>query len=510
MTPAGSVLRSRSQVVAKLLIAARENGFALFGVLYGACLLVFACFAVGAGPLHRDMTEAWAWGKEFQLGYAKHPPLSAWLAGAWFAVMPRAEWSFYVLAVVNVSIALAGIWSLAGLFLDNRGRWAAVYFAVLSPSLNLWGLKFNANAPLLSTWPWTVYFFLRSLESPRMRYAILAGSVGAAALLTKYYSLLLFASLGLAALLHPNRARYFRSSAPFLTSATGLLITLPHIWWTIASGFPTIDYAVSKTQFAVAEARTSAIHTVLAAPCFFGLSTIAYCIAMRDRAVAPFVRVARAALQPCNAWLFALACGPFALTVAAYLLGNVRITLAFLIPAFFALPVVFVVLSGSKFTRRELCTIAACVAAIGVPLTVVSPVLGAYKIANGAAKDVEPVREMALAATAAWQANFGRPLKFVAANEHVATAVAFYSPDAPSYHILERPEYSPWVTNEALRRDGLLIVCRPNEEECLTRATQLAQPGGLQWSQEFARSWFGRTAKAQAYVLFMQPPASLR
>src|SRR5262249_57882912 len=52
--------------------AVRDRGFALFCFLYGACLLVFACFAFGAGPLHHDLTEAWAWGKEFQLGYAKH------------------------------------------------------------------------------------------------------------------------------------------------------------------------------------------------------------------------------------------------------------------------------------------------------------------------------------------------------------------------------------------------------------------------------------------------------
>ena len=43
----------------------------------------------GWGTPHHDMTEAWAWGKEFQLGYAKHPPFTAWLVGGWFAVMPR-------------------------------------------------------------------------------------------------------------------------------------------------------------------------------------------------------------------------------------------------------------------------------------------------------------------------------------------------------------------------------------------------------------------------------------
>jgi hypothetical protein len=37
-------------------------------VLYGA---------ISAAPaaIHNDMAEAYVWGREFQLGYAKHPPL---------------------------------------------------------------------------------------------------------------------------------------------------------------------------------------------------------------------------------------------------------------------------------------------------------------------------------------------------------------------------------------------------------------------------------------------------
>ena len=39
--------------------------------LYVLALVTFATVTNGWGPLHHDMTEAWAWGKEFQLGYAK-------------------------------------------------------------------------------------------------------------------------------------------------------------------------------------------------------------------------------------------------------------------------------------------------------------------------------------------------------------------------------------------------------------------------------------------------------
>jgi hypothetical protein len=68
----------------------------------------------------------------------------------------------------------------------------------------------------------------------------------------------------------------------------------------------------------------------------------------------------------------------------------------------------------------------------------------------------------------------------------------------------------PWVASEQLRRDGLLIICPQNEDPCLEQAAALTQPGGIEWRQEFARSFLGLTAKSQTYVLFVQPPASLR
>src|SRR5204862_2811137 len=83
-----------------------DRRFVQFLLLYSAVLMTFASFALGAGPLHHDMTEAWAWGKEFQLGYAKHPPMSAWLTGMWFAALPRSQWSFYLLSTLHIAAAL--------------------------------------------------------------------------------------------------------------------------------------------------------------------------------------------------------------------------------------------------------------------------------------------------------------------------------------------------------------------------------------------------------------------
>jgi len=55
-----------------------------------------------------DMVEAYVWGQAWQAGYFKHPPLSAWYTGVWFAIFPRTDLSYAWLASVNTAVGLAG------------------------------------------------------------------------------------------------------------------------------------------------------------------------------------------------------------------------------------------------------------------------------------------------------------------------------------------------------------------------------------------------------------------
>jgi 4-amino-4-deoxy-L-arabinose transferase-like glycosyltransferase len=483
-----------------------DRRFVLFLALYCAALLVFTAFALGPRPLHHDMTEAWAWGKEFQLGYAKHPPMSAWLTGLWFTVLPRTDLSFYLLSTLNLAAALTGVWALAGLFLEPRGRLAAVLLLALTPSFNVWAMKFNANAPLLSTWPWTTYFFLRSLETRRADFATLAGLVGAMALLTKYYSVVLFGTLLLVAVLYPTRRQYFRCMAPYITLAIGLLLTLPHIWWMVASGFPTIDYALSKARFDPVEARATTIMTVLVSLCLLGIPASVSIIAFGTRSRALLTRATTAGFDRRNAWLLCLAYGPFAFTVSAYFIANFRITNAFLMPAFFALPMVFLVLSRAPVTNRVVGRIALSAVLVWLPLVLGSPLFGYYALAHAPGMEVESRKDIAEAATEYWHTTFRRPLKIVAGEERLATAATFYSQDAPSYFMLRWPERTPWVSAEHIEKEGLLVICRADNEDCIARGEAAAGQDASRLDYQAATHFLGAAARPQSFVFVLRAP----
>ena len=151
----------------------------------------YGTIADAGKALDGDVIEAYVWGREFRLGYNQHPPLWAWICGAWFELFPARSWAFHLLAVVNSGVGLLGCWRLIGLFATGWTRLASFALLLLTPFYTFLCYKYNANSIFLSIWPWTLYFFVASLTTRRRADAIWFGVLLAAAMLSKYYAITL-------------------------------------------------------------------------------------------------------------------------------------------------------------------------------------------------------------------------------------------------------------------------------------------------------------------------------
>jgi len=162
-------------------------------------------FTITEAPvaIKHDMTEAYAWGHEFQLGYNQHPPFWAWICGLWFSVFPRTNWAFALLSSLNAGIGLWGAWMAIGNFVEGRKRIAAWALLLLTPLYTFYAYRYDANTIFLSIWPWTLHYFMTSLKSRRIGDAVAFGVFVGLAVMSKYYALILVATCLLAALQHP-------------------------------------------------------------------------------------------------------------------------------------------------------------------------------------------------------------------------------------------------------------------------------------------------------------------
>ena len=318
---------------------------ALF-VAFVAVWSVYFAIAELQASIHNDMAEAYAWGREFQLGYNQHPPFWAWICGAWFMVFPRAGWAFAILTSLNAAIGLLGSWKLIGRFARGDKQIAATALLLLTPFYTFLSYKYNANSIFLSIWPWTTYFFLRAIDEDGIVDGILFGVGMGLALLSKYYALILGTTCFLAALQHPARARYFRSASPYVSIAVAAALCAPHIGWLLTSGAPPVRY-LSRISgrgygFAAFSAATTFFGALAQNAVVFGLVAFTAALAPRSDAIPVPARDPRFRL------LATLALAPLMLTALAGVILRTKVSTNMLIGTFSLMPLLAIEIAGSR------------------------------------------------------------------------------------------------------------------------------------------------------------------
>ncbi|MDD0810306.1 glycosyltransferase family 39 protein [Curvibacter sp. RS43] len=198
---------------------------------------------------YNDMLENFAWAQTFEWGTFKHPPVFVWVVQGWFAVMPHNALAYKLLSYLNVAVGLWGVAQLARQLGLGRYAPAAVLLLMWTLPYTTLAAKFNANAILLSVWPWTAVAWLASLRQtgrPGLVASLWLGGLGALCLLSKYYSGVFLLALFLAALLRRDGLQWFRSPRPYLALLTLFVGLLPHAWWLWHNDFPTLRYAMDQ------------------------------------------------------------------------------------------------------------------------------------------------------------------------------------------------------------------------------------------------------------------------
>jgi 4-amino-4-deoxy-L-arabinose transferase-like glycosyltransferase len=194
-----------------------------------------------------DSIEAISWGYEWQLGYIKHPPLSAWLAEGMINIFSHQMWAIYFLAQICVALAFIATWELAKDFLSRQQAFMSILLLECIYYYNFTSTEFNANIALLPFWAWVTLYAWRVSKNPDLlkNWLILA-VFSALALFAKYYALMLFAGIFLLFLYDKNLRRSLLSINPYVFAILLIFLISPHIFWLIENNFVTFSYAKSR------------------------------------------------------------------------------------------------------------------------------------------------------------------------------------------------------------------------------------------------------------------------
>ena len=469
-----------------------------------AVWFVYAVIPGDGRALHNDMTEAYVWGREFQLGYNQHPPFWAWIAGIWFAVFPAANWSFYLLSVLNAAVGLVGAWWLIGLFAGGWTRRAATVLLLCTPFYTFKSNLYNANTIFLSLWPWTYYFFVRAMQTRRLGDSALFGAMVGLCLLSKYYTIVLLLSCFGASFAHPDWRHYYRSPSPWISGGVAAIMFLPHVVWALLSHAPPVEYALGLSGVGLLPAVGNELAFLVEIAAFH---VVVVAIVLLSRRPGPGAAV-DVVLPDHRMFLAALVVLPVVFTVLFGFVLELKIAGRMAVGIFPLLPL-WILLAVPSVRARLAFEVAMCVVVVTSALALLAaPALAEYTFLR-ASNDpawVMPQQELAQEATRLWHQQTHAPLRLVGGSKFIGNAVAFYSDDHPSGFVLLSFQQAPWVTMPILQRDGLLAVCLHDDADCLEAATRLMHADTTRQELSLKHTYNGHERAPVTIDVFITPP----
>ncbi len=220
-----------------------RTAFAAFLALHGVAWTALPSLLYGNLPL--DVIEAMTYGREWQFGYEKLPPLPWWLAEATWRVF-GVDASLYALSQAAVIVAFIAVWMTARPLVGAVGALVAILIIDGMHYLNFSAVKFNHNVIELPFWALAGFAFHAALRREKLRYWILLGVALGLAWWAKYFVVILAAPLALFLLFDRDARRRLATLGPWIAAAVALIVVTPNLFWLFQHGSQPFGYAEAR------------------------------------------------------------------------------------------------------------------------------------------------------------------------------------------------------------------------------------------------------------------------
>jgi hypothetical protein len=289
-------------------------------------------------------------------------------------------------------------------------------------------------------------------------------------------------------------------------------LLMPHLWWSIASDFPTIKYALTKTArpwpvgFLKAVETASAVVLMLAFPAVVLARSLWNRHGSHGSFTASMKERVGTALSVFPVWVIFLALAPLSLTLLLAFFGLTKPSLNFIIPTIFMLSILAVGLVESKMSNYAIRKIWRVGWVVLFATLFIAPIVGVATIVADLGQSNKYSAIAAKRAAEAWVVAFGQPVKIVSGTEPFSLAQPFYVSKSPQEFSHFDFDESPWITRERIARDGLLSICLVGDVDCLRSASQYSNRGTQVVAETLQFVFWGVSLRPASLVFVMTPP----
>jgi 4-amino-4-deoxy-L-arabinose transferase-like glycosyltransferase len=464
-----------SRLTALVDFARREPGKCLAVVLVLHVLVWTALPALLSHNLQLDLADGLALGREWQLGYWKHPPLPWWLADLAYRIAGDVR-VVYLLGPLSAAVCMYAVW-LTGR--DIIGGFAALIAVLALEGIHFFNFsvpKFAHDQMQLPFWALTGLFLWRGLTNDRARDWILAGACLALCFWSKYAAFALAGSLALFLLLDPTARGKLLTPGPWLMALAFFVVIAPHLYWLVEHSFLPLRYADARAKVA-----THWYHTVTY-PLQWTVGQIFFLLPAIGLTALAVRREGVSATSFARRYVTVLALGPFAVvTLAALVFGRLPIAMwGYPLWSFAPLAALLWLGPVTDPLRQRRFAAGFLVVFIAMPLAYLI-VEGFEPLVRDRPKATQfPGRQLAETVTQRWREKFNSALPYVGGGEFASNNIAVYSADRPHVIVHADPAKSPWIDRDDLRRRGAVLVWEDGQVSAAVLAQMRSDYPGLE------------------------------
>ncbi len=423
-----------------------RNGLTLWALYHLVVWTLLPLICNTCLPL--DSIEAVMWGSQWEWGYDKHPPLSAWLPELFTDAFGDA--GLYLLSQICVVSAGLGIYKL-GRLLGSTAK-QAVMAVLLLDTIYFYqfiSVEFNVNIVQMPFWAWGWFFGMHGLKHRNYASWIGLGACVALAALSKYIGVFLLAPLFAAWWARGELKKVLTTPGIYVAGIVSILIFLPHLIWMKNNDWMTITYGLRRG----ASAESLWWHH-LWNPLEF--------ILMQSAILLPVIIVAligrrkgRGEAAPAGTMMLALGCYG-ALALLSLAIGMAPVTM-WAAPMPLAIGLWLVPRCGLERIPRTVVTTIAIMSFLFVTAYAVTYGLGP-QIRKKPHRVTHPGKALAVAVEKHWHDQFDRPLVYVIGHEFYGGIVNHYGEDEAAVMIRGKLERSAYLTEEQVHEQGAIVL----------------------------------------------------
>ena len=473
-----SVLATASTAIFGSVAWIERRPQAAFGAFLALHFFVWSALpALLYANLPLDLIEALTYGREWQLGSDKLPPLPWWLVEIMYRTF-GVDAAYYATAQLVLVVTFALVFATARPLVGATGALLAVLIIDGMHYFQYTAVKFNHDVVQLPFWALAGYAFHAALKRQLLKDWLLLGFAVGGALWAKYFVALLIAPYALFLLFDREARRALATPGPYLALAVAAVMIAPNLVWLFQHDFST---------FAYGEARASVIRgwfDHIVHPAIFAGSQIFFAIPSFFIAAAlliprPTAREPAAADAFDRRIVSLIAFGPgISAIVLSAVTGRGAVAM-WGYPLWLFLGLWIVMVAAPELNAERVNRVVAAWAFVFVALAMAFIVnYSLLPLIDHRYRAVfYPGDTIAAALTQRFHAATGEKLRYVVGSMWVGGNLAHYSADQPHVLIDGRPRRAPWIDMNDLHAKGAMLVWTESDAKALPPQLAAVAPG---------------------------------